>query len=116
MSSHLFTVLLCFFVVMRRLDPGSSNSAYYELQGVLTHQGRSSSSGHYVGWIKMKGPDASKPKTWYKMDDDKVSPVDEEEILKLSGGGNPLSTNDFQRLLSNLRQWILKLCVCFVSR
>lgn len=33
-------------------DLGSNNSGYYELQAVLTHKGRSSSSGHYVGWIK----------------------------------------------------------------
>lgn len=25
---------------------------------------------------------------WYKCDDDKVSPVTEEEVLKLSGGGD----------------------------
>ncbi len=36
-------------------DPGSNNTGFYELQGVLTHQGRSSSSGHYVAWIKRKG-------------------------------------------------------------
>ena len=33
---------------------GSNNSGYYQLQAVLTHQGRSSSSGHYVGWVKRK--------------------------------------------------------------
>lgn len=33
-------------------DLGSNNSGYYELQAVLTHKGRSSSSGHYVAWIK----------------------------------------------------------------
>ncbi|CAB3993677.1 ubiquitin carboxyl-terminal hydrolase 14-like, partial [Paramuricea clavata] len=33
-------------------DIGSNNSGLYELQAVLTHQGRSSSSGHYVAWIK----------------------------------------------------------------
>lgn len=33
-------------------DPGSNNSGYYELRAVLTHKGRSSSSGHYVGWIR----------------------------------------------------------------
>lgn len=33
---------------------GSNNSGYYDLQAVLTHQGRSSSSGHYVGWVKRK--------------------------------------------------------------
>lgn len=35
-------------------DLGSNNSGYYDLQAVLTHQGRSSSSGHYVGWVKRK--------------------------------------------------------------
>ena len=36
------------------LDLGSNNSGYYELVAVLTHQGRSSSSGHYVGWVSLK--------------------------------------------------------------
>lgn len=36
-------------------DPGSSNSGYYELQAVLTHKGRSSSSGHYVAWVRRHG-------------------------------------------------------------
>lgn len=35
-------------------DIGSNNCGYYELQAVLTHQGRSSSSGHYVSWVKRK--------------------------------------------------------------
>ena len=30
-------------------DKGSNNSGYYSLQAVLTHKGRSSNSGHYVG-------------------------------------------------------------------
>ena len=34
------------------IDPGSNNSGYYELIAVLTHRGRSSSSGHYVAWIR----------------------------------------------------------------
>lgn len=62
-------------------DPGSNNSGFYELKAVLTHKGRSSSSGHYVGWIK-------KEDQWFKCDDDLVSPVDADEILKLSGGGD----------------------------
>jgi len=33
-------------------DCGSNNSGYYELQAVLTHKGRSSSSGHYVAWVR----------------------------------------------------------------
>lgn len=63
-------------------DLGSNNSGYYTLQAVLTHQGRSSSSGHYVGWVRQKGDQ------WIKFDDDYVSPVDTEAILKLSGGGD----------------------------
>lgn len=35
-------------------DLGSNNSGYYDLQAVLTHQGRSSSSGHYLAWVKRK--------------------------------------------------------------
>ncbi|CAG5896588.1 unnamed protein product [Menidia menidia] len=63
-------------------DVGSNNSGYYDLQAVLTHQGRSSSSGHYVGWVKRKEDE------WVKFDDDKVSVVTPEDILRLSGGGD----------------------------
>lgn len=63
-------------------DLGSNNSGYYTLQAVLTHKGRSSSSGHYVGWVRQKGD------LWMKFDDDVVSPVNSEDILKLSGGGD----------------------------
>lgn len=63
-------------------DLGSNNSGYYDLQAVLTHQGRSSSSGHYVAWVKRKEDE------WVKFDDDKVSVVAPEDILKLSGGGD----------------------------
>lgn len=65
-------------------DLGSNNSGYYTLQAVLTHRGRSSSSGHYVGWVKHSDG------VWIKCDDDKVSPVSAEDILKLSGGGKLL--------------------------
>lgn len=62
-------------------DVGSNNSGYYTLQAVLTHRGRSSSSGHYVGWIRQSHD------VWIKCDDDTISPVTTEDILKLSGGG-----------------------------
>ncbi|KAK4474375.1 hypothetical protein MN116_001536 [Schistosoma mekongi] len=62
-------------------DPGSNNSGYYELQGVLSHQGRTSTSGHYVAWVKRQG-------IWFKFDDDRVSQVTAEDILRLSGGGD----------------------------
>jgi ubiquitin carboxyl-terminal hydrolase 14 len=63
-------------------DPGSSNSGLYELQAVLTHKGRSSSSGHYVAWVRRKANE------WFMCDDDSVSLVQQDEILKLSGGGD----------------------------
>uniref|UniRef100_A0A8C5HKG3 Ubiquitin carboxyl-terminal hydrolase n=1 Tax=Gouania willdenowi TaxID=441366 RepID=A0A8C5HKG3_GOUWI len=63
-------------------DLGSNSSGYYDLQAVLTHQGRSSSSGHYVGWVKRKEDE------WVKFDDDKVGVVSPEDILRLSGGGD----------------------------
>ncbi|XP_069680019.1 ubiquitin carboxyl-terminal hydrolase 14 [Periplaneta americana] len=63
-------------------DLGSNNSGYYTLQAVLTHRGRSSSSGHYVAWVRQKGD------IWLKCDDDQVSPVTSEDVLKLSGGGD----------------------------
>nr|XP_009862176.1 ubiquitin carboxyl-terminal hydrolase 14-like [Ciona intestinalis] len=63
-------------------DIGANNSGHYELQGVLTHRGRSSSSGHYVSWIRRDRDE------WMKCDDDNVTPVTLEEVLKLSGGGD----------------------------
>jgi len=63
-------------------DPGSNNSGYYELQAILTHKGRSSNSGHYVAWVKHKGD------TWIECNDDDVSPVHVEDVMKLSGGGD----------------------------
>lgn len=63
-------------------DLGSNNSGYYSLQAVLTHKGRSSSSGHYVAWVRSTGD------VWFKFDDDDVSTVTSEDILRLSGGGD----------------------------
>ena len=63
-------------------DPGSNNSGFYSLQAILTHKGRSSNSGHYVGWVKKA------PGEWLMCDDDHVAAVGEEDVLKLSGGGD----------------------------
>jgi len=63
-------------------DIGSNNSGYYELSAVLTHRGRSSSSGHYVSWVRQ--PDD----TWVMCDDDNMSAVHVDDVLKLSGGGD----------------------------
>jgi len=57
-------------------------SGKYELCGVLTHKGRSADGGHYVAWVKTESGQ------WVKFDDEVVTPVKEEEILRLSGGGD----------------------------
>jgi len=63
-------------------DIGSNNSGFYQLNAVLTHKGRSSSSGHYVAWVRRNQSE------WLMFDDENVTPVTEEDVLKLSGGGD----------------------------
>mmetsp|Transcript_23936 Transcript_23936/g.27821 ORF Transcript_23936/g.27821 Transcript_23936/m.27821 type:complete len:512 (+) Transcript_23936:53-1588(+) len=63
--------------------PGTGlETGNYQLVAVLTHKGRTSDSGHYVGWVHKKGDD------WLKYDDDVVSVVKFEEISNLRGGGD----------------------------
>ncbi|XP_074567210.1 ubiquitin carboxyl-terminal hydrolase 7-like [Curcuma longa] len=54
----------------------------YDLVAVLTHKGRSADSGHYVAWVKQ---DTGK---WILFDDDNPTMQREEDITKLSGGGD----------------------------
>ena len=54
----------------------------YQLISVLTHQGRSSESGHYIGWVH-KIDDK-----WLKFDDSEVTMVSTNEVLELKGGGD----------------------------
>jgi ubiquitin carboxyl-terminal hydrolase 14 len=65
-------------------DVGSNFTGLYELSAVLTHIGRSADGGHYVAWVR-KDDNSDK---WVKYDDDRVSIVNQEEILKLDGGGD----------------------------
>lgn len=60
----------------------TAETGNYELYAVLTHKGRAADSGHYVAWVKDKGS------MWYKYDDESVSVHTEEEVKKLSGGGD----------------------------
>lgn len=60
----------------------AKSTGNYRLFAVITHKGRSSNSGHYISWIQHKG------EFWTKFDDDLVTKVSEEEILKLHGGGD----------------------------
>ncbi|CAA6672822.1 unnamed protein product [Spirodela intermedia] len=54
----------------------------YDLVAVLTHKGRSVDSGHYVAWAKQENG------KWVEFDDDSPVPQREEDITKLSGGGD----------------------------
>jgi ubiquitin carboxyl-terminal hydrolase 14 len=75
-------------------DVGGSQTGLYELRGVITHQGITADSGHYTSFVKKTGKkDLSTGKVkeedgkWWWFNDDKVSEVDEERIVSLSGGG-----------------------------
>jgi len=63
-------------------DLGSNNSGLYQLIAVLTHKGRSSSSGHYVAWVRRNQTE------WLMFDDENVTIVPEENVIRLSGGGD----------------------------
>ena len=54
----------------------------YQLIAVVTHQGRSSDSGHYIGWCHRKDD------KWVKFDDDVVTYLKSQDILELKGGGD----------------------------
>ncbi|KAK6379977.1 deubiquitinating enzyme [Exophiala oligosperma] len=83
-------------------DAGANKSGLYELRGVITHQGASADSGHYTSYVKKAGKlvdDAQAPGgkrmeedgNWWWFNDDKVSEVDTERIMALSGGGESAS-------------------------
>ncbi|KAJ2827763.1 deubiquitinating enzyme [Coemansia erecta] len=81
-----------------KADTGCNPSGVYELIGVVTHIGRTANSGHYMAWVRKEkgvgGKDPAGPGIpetqhwWYKFDDDDVSMVTDDEILKLCGGGD----------------------------
>ncbi|KAF2301982.1 hypothetical protein GH714_031132 [Hevea brasiliensis] len=63
-------------------DKESHLTGIYDLVAVLTHKGRSADSGHYVAWVKQENG------KWIEYDDDNPIPQREEDITKLSGGGD----------------------------
>jgi len=60
---------------------GGNSTGCYELCGIITHKGKTADSGHYIGWVK------EKEDRWVKYDDDEVTLASEDDIKKLSGGG-----------------------------
>lgn len=61
---------------------GENPSCVYELTALIGHKGASADSGHYQAFIK----DEDDNDKWYKFDDDKVSVIDREKVMSLSGG------------------------------
>lgn len=79
-------------------DESANKSGLYELRGVITHQGASADSGHYTSYVKKERKLVDDPKApggkrkeedgkWWWFNDDKVSEVDTDRVLALSGGG-----------------------------
>lgn len=66
-------------------ESGKSSTAaqtgIYDLVSVLTHEGITTDNGHYLAWVKQESG------TWIKYDDTRLSPQQEEDIMKLSGDG-----------------------------
>jgi ubiquitin carboxyl-terminal hydrolase 14 len=56
----------------------------YELHAIVTHKGRSADSGHYIGWVR-QSPGSS---LWWCYNDDIVTEVRTDDILRLAGGGD----------------------------
>ena len=72
------------------MNPGGSTAGIgvppsfrgiYELFGVVTHKGKTSKSGHYLGWVKQKDG------KWMCFDDEFGSYCEEEDIMRLAGDG-----------------------------
>jgi len=82
-------------------DSGACQTGLYELRGVITHQGASADSGHYIAYVKkvpkpgekesedanVVGAPGAAQGGWWRFDDEKVTEVGEEKIMQLAGGG-----------------------------
>lgn len=92
MRVHVERFLCCFWMLALEAEcvsplpaivyHNSLPAGKYELQGVLTHKGRSADSGHYVAWVKQA--DGS----WVLFDDDELIMKKDEDVLALCGGGD----------------------------
>jgi len=65
-------------------DVPQTFSGRYELVGVVSHKGRSSSSGHYMGWVRSD----TNPSKWTCFDDDHPSECEWSSVDALAGGGD----------------------------
>jgi len=65
-------------------DVPSTFSGRYECVGLVSHKGRSSSSGHYMGWVR----NSKNPAKWTCFDDDHPSECEWKDVDNLAGGGD----------------------------
>lgn len=65
------------------LDSGIGEGIY-ELSSLVTHKGRSADSGHYKAYVR----ESAGSNVWRCFDDDKVSEVSTEDVLRLYGNGD----------------------------
>lgn len=68
-------------IAKARESDQTKGSGFYQLKAVLTHQGRSANSGHYITHVKVNDE-------WIRYNDEKVSVVTEEDIENLKGSGD----------------------------
>ncbi|XP_047051422.1 ubiquitin carboxyl-terminal hydrolase 6-like [Lolium rigidum] len=61
---------------------GSSPTSLYDLVALVTHDGDTPNSGHYVAWVKQEGG------YWTDYDDAFATEHKEEDVLNLCGGGD----------------------------
>ena len=71
-------------------DEFSSGTGVYELKSVITHSGRTSDEGHYIGWVKPPLADIglNVEDVWFKANDENVKAVAPSDVLALKGGAD----------------------------
>jgi len=68
-------------IVEARESGKTEGTGFYNLKAVLTHQGRTADSGHYISHVKVG-------ETWIRYDDDKVKELEDEDMENLYGSGD----------------------------
>lgn len=64
-------------------DKTCSPHGLYDLQAIISHQGMSADSGHYLCYTRSPHD----PNQWWKLNDDQATPFDSARIATLAGGG-----------------------------
>lgn len=64
-------------------DDTCSPHGLYDLEAIISHQGMSADSGHYLCYTRSPYD----PNQWWRMNDDQATPFDAAKIATLAGGG-----------------------------